>query len=323
MKKFAVTAVFILILAAVSLFWIYRQKSALPSDVVRIAINPWPGYEYLYLAEQKGFFKEEGLSIALKQFSSLEDVRLAFERGQIDGMCTTLIEILQAWANTGKTARIALISDYSNGADVILAKHPSKSPADLKGKKIGVEPMTLGAFVLQRALEKAELSRQDVTVFGYSQLQMKEAIVKGEIDAAVAYPPMSIEIEKLEGMNKIFDSTQIPKEVLDVISFKAELLEKHPAFVPALRRIWDKALDYAKNHPDESIALMAAREGITPSEFSDALSGIKVLSVAEQIDIIGSGLLAEDISRTEAVLKTSGDLEKDMPAPGIFIHEGR
>ena len=62
-----------------------------PQPPVRIGINFWPGYEFLYLAEKQGFFKQEGVPVELIQFSSMGDARRAFERGQVDAMAVTLI----------------------------------------------------------------------------------------------------------------------------------------------------------------------------------------------------------------------------------------
>ena len=52
--------------------------------VIRVGMNLWPGYEFLYLAKEKGYFLEEGINLQLYDFVSLSDSRRAFERGQID-----------------------------------------------------------------------------------------------------------------------------------------------------------------------------------------------------------------------------------------------
>ena len=61
---------------------------------LRVGINPWPGYEFLYLAQEKGFYRDAGLDVRLVEFSSLADTRRAYERGQINAIGTTVIEVL-------------------------------------------------------------------------------------------------------------------------------------------------------------------------------------------------------------------------------------
>ena len=56
-----------------------------PNPPLRIAINPWPGYEFLYLAERLKLFEAEGVEVRILQFSSLNDSRRAFELGKADG----------------------------------------------------------------------------------------------------------------------------------------------------------------------------------------------------------------------------------------------
>ena len=57
---------------------------------IRIGINAWPGNEFLFLAQEKGFFAAQGVDVRLIEYSSLGDVRRAFDRGQIDGMTGTI-----------------------------------------------------------------------------------------------------------------------------------------------------------------------------------------------------------------------------------------
>jgi Integrase core domain/NMT1-like family len=90
------------------------------STSLRVGINPWPGYEFLYLAQEKGVYREEGLEVRLVEFSSLSDARRAYERGQINAIAATVIEVLQARDNSSRSPQIVQVTDYSNGADVIL-----------------------------------------------------------------------------------------------------------------------------------------------------------------------------------------------------------
>jgi len=88
---------------------------------LRVALNPWPGYAFLFLAQEKGYFADEGVNVELVELSSLSDVRKAFERGQVDGMASSLVEVLEVSKNSNRQAVVSLMADYSNGADVILA----------------------------------------------------------------------------------------------------------------------------------------------------------------------------------------------------------
>lgn len=165
-------------------------------EPLRIGINPWPGYEYLYLAQEKGFFADEGASIQLLEFSSLGDTRRAFEREQIDGMTCTLIELLQARDQSRRSPQAILATDFSHGTDVILARRPVADIRGLRGEKVGAEVASLGMYMLARALELSEMRLEDVTVVPMDQTSMPAALAQGAVDAVVTYPPSSVEIQR-------------------------------------------------------------------------------------------------------------------------------
>jgi len=72
-----------------SLLLLLSACSPPPPEPLRVAINPWPGFEYLYLAEQLKLFEAEGVQVKVLQFGSAHDSSRAYEQGQVDGYCTT------------------------------------------------------------------------------------------------------------------------------------------------------------------------------------------------------------------------------------------
>src|SRR5437667_11275229 len=89
---------------------------------LRIGINAWPANEFLFLAQEKGFFAAQGVDVRLIEYSSLGDVRRAFDRGQLDGMTATLVELLQSREGSRPAPRAFMATNVSNGADVIVAR---------------------------------------------------------------------------------------------------------------------------------------------------------------------------------------------------------
>lgn len=309
----------VIIIAAGSIFWMSGHQKKEESSPIRIGTNPWPGYEFLHLADKKGFFKEEGVPVELVRFSALEDARRAYERGQVDGMASTLIELLQAHEH-GRQAKIILMTDFSNGSDVILARKDITDIAGLKGKKIGVEAESLSVFVIARALEQAGLSLDDVHMESMSQLNMPEALLAGEIDALHTYPPYSTELMKhSEKVSKIFDSTQIPGEIVDIVSVDPDIADHRIDDMRAIRRAWDKAVAFASAHPEEANKIMAEVEGITPEDFAGALQGVKILTLPDQQSLMEhDGTLEHVLLKINEVLHRN-KTEKVSITPDNFI----
>ncbi|MBY0114143.1 MAG: ABC transporter substrate-binding protein [Phycisphaerales bacterium] len=292
-------------------------RATRPADVpLRIAINPWPGYEFATLAREKGFFAAEGVNVELRELSSLSDARRAFERGQVDGMFATLVEVLVAKEQSGRSSRVALVADWSEGADSIIARAGVASMTDLRGKRVALESDSLNAVVLESALQRHGMSLRDVVPIACSQLKMRAALEAGEVDAVVTYPPISVDISKLEGAHEIFSTRETPGEIIDVLAFEAGVYKKRPDAVARICRAFFRAQEYAQTHPKEALAIMAARQRIMPAEFEAALtSGVRLATRNDQSRFLGeSGSLGPTIQRTREAMVGIGMLKHEAAA---------
>ena len=289
----------------IALIMLTACSDAFVPPKVRIAINPWPGYEFLYLAAQKQYFADVGLDIELVEMSSLSDVQRLYIQGRVDGMASTMIEAVQAAGITQVPLSLVLIPDYSDGGDVIVAKTELKSLADLKGKRIAGEIGSLSMFVLVRALERIDLTLNDVDFTHVEQLDMLEKIKNGTIDAAVTYPPYSTEILRGHTFKELFSTSELPLEVIDIVSVRSESIESDPEWVTKFHQAWQMALDYAESNRAEAYKIMADREGITVQEFSEALNGVAINSAQSQADILKSTTIKNNISNVCRVLGES------------------
>ena len=286
-----------------------------PQAPLQIATNVWPGYEPLYLARSLGYFKES--SVRFHEMTTSADVLKAFRNRAIDVAALTLDEALLL-IQDGIDARIILVTDISNGADVIVA-HPSiKGVRYLKGKKVGVESMALGAYVLSRALEKAGLTPGDVTIVPVAVQEHEKAYTAGNIDAVVTFEPAKTRL-LARGGHCIFDSTQIPNEIIDVIVVRGEILLTKSEHLKELENGWFKALDYMQKNPADANLKMGKRETITAAEFADALKGLTIPDKNENRRLISSGLLVPARRLAEVMLQ--GKLLRKAVDPSRLLNQ--
>ena len=267
-----------------------------PLPPIKIAINPWPGYDFLYLSEQKGFFDEVGLNAKLVQLGSLSDTQRAYMNGSVEGMTSTMIEAVQAYLKDNQQLRVVMVADYSNGGDVIVARNEIQSVKELKGKTVGCEVTSLGIFVLQRALSSYGLSLEDVTIVNVEQLKGEAAMLAGQIDAFVSYPPVSVNILNNEGFHNIFTSAEIPNEIMDVVSVSEAALKLDPTLQQKLIEAWQLGLDYFDSNQADAVAIMAKREGISAEDFLATLSDIKVFNAEEQLAVLSEPQKLESLA---------------------------
>lgn len=281
------------------------------STQLRVGINAWPGYEFLYLAQEKGYYKDAGLDVRLIDFNSLPDARRAYERGQIDVIATTVVEVLQIRDHTPRSPQIVQVIDYSNGADVILAQSGIKKMADLKGKRIGVELASLGGYIVARGLAKSGLALSDVKLVSMDQMSMGQDFREGELDAVVTYPPASIKLLLDNKANQIFSTAAISGEVVDVIAIEQEINVRRPKDVSGFLRAFHRAIEYGKSNPTDANRIMAAREGITSAEFAASLEdGMHIVLPKDQADYFQSGgKLAAVVDGTDRVLRETNQIK--------------
>lgn len=288
-------------------------------EKLRLGINPWPGYELLWLAHDLNIYKKHNLDVDIYEYTSLVDAQTAMSRGKIDVLCSTLIELFLVDLPAGARPTPVLVSDYSNGADVILAKRQIiPQIADIKGRRVGIEAGSLGEYVLARALKLNGIQEKDVTLIKIDQTKMGDSLEKNSIDAAVTYPPISVALRRNPDVHELFSSKDIPGEVIDVISVTPQVLERDPHFREKLTGVWRDALAHMRADPAGTITRMAAREHITDAEFVDALAGMQLLDADQQGEYFGPrGKLVEIIANVRDVLVESKMITPDSPTPRV------
>ncbi|WP_017294422.1 ABC transporter substrate-binding protein [Geminocystis herdmanii] len=249
---------------------------------LRIGSNIWPGYATLYLARDLGDYTNT--TIKLVDYPSATEVVRAYRHEEIEGVALTIDEAL-VLASTQDNIRIVAIFNISDGGDVILGKPEIKTMKDLKGKRVGVESTALGAFFLTRGLEESGMSLEDIKIVSLELSEHEKAYQNDLVDAIVTfYPPKSKILEM--GANLLFDSSQIPGEIVDVLVVNTGAIENSPQTIQTLINGHFKGLDYLEKKPQEASPIMAKRSQVTPEEFLESLNGLRQPNLQENQDLL-------------------------------------
>jgi len=104
---------------------------------LKIGYSDWPGWVAWQVAIDKGWFKEAGVDADFVWFDYSASMD-AFSAGKNDAVLMTNGDTLVTGAGGARSTMI-MITDYSNGNDMIVAKPGIKSLKELKGKKVSVE----------------------------------------------------------------------------------------------------------------------------------------------------------------------------------------
>ena len=254
-----------------------------PESALRIGTNVWIGSEPLYLARELGHLNPK--AVQLVEYPSASEVLRAFRNQAIDGMVISLDELF-GLAVDGLQPRIILVVDVSHGADAVVGRPGMRSMKDLKGKRVAVEGGALGAFVLSRALALNGMHASDVKVIHLESNEQPSAFQKGQVDGAVTFDPYRDQLLRA-GATNLFDSTQIPGEIVDLVAVRASVLDQQPKAVQALLAGWLRAIDYLGREPKDAARRMGIRQQTTGEQFLKALQGLRIPSREENLMMLG------------------------------------
>jgi NitT/TauT family transport system substrate-binding protein len=290
---------------------------------LRIGTNVWIGSEPLYLARDLQYFARD--TVQLVEYPSASEVLRAFRNQALDGMIISLDELF-VLAVDGLQPKIVVVADVSHGADVVVGRSGIRAMKDLKGKRVAVESGALGAFVLSRALALNGMQASDVSIVHLESNEHPAAFEQGQVDGAVTFDPFRGQLLRA-GAHTLFDSTQIPGEIVDLLAVRASVLEKNPQALQTLLRGWFKALDYLEREPKDAAARMAVRQQITGEQFLQALQGLHIPSRAENLTMLAgptpglvvSGRQLMTLMVDAKLLRSTLEIE-GLLAPGPLQH---
>jgi len=260
---------------AVFSFFIFTQARCSRGGPFRVAFNTWVGYGPFYVAQEKGFFKEEGLDVQLQRIEGTGDRRAALIAGRIEALGST-IDDLVVGASQGVTARMVLGIDQSSGADGIVAVNTIKDIKDLKGKTVAVQPGFVNHFFLLYLLDRNGISPNDVKIEAMEPDAAGLAFVAKKIDVAVTWEPyLSRAKERPDGHVLITTADPIAQGVIvDNLIVRDDTIEGRRRDIEKFVRAWFKAVQYVKTNPDDANAIIGKAFGLSATEVASTLKGV-------------------------------------------------
>lgn len=286
-------------------------------DKVRITLTTWAGYGPLFLARDKGFFKEEGLEdVEISIIAGLAERKAALKGNKVDGMATTL-DIETTLESEGVPMTIIWALDDSFGGDGILAKKEIKTLADLKGKTVALDVGTTSHIFLLTCLDKAGLTDKDVVLTPVSSAgDAGQAFVAGKVDAAVTWEPWLSRGVKEGNGHLLIDSKQTPGLIVDAVAFRRDFAESHPKEMQAIVNGLAKAMKYFKENEKDAVAIMAKGLEMKPEGFLD---GIKLYNLEDNVKLFEGTVQqtltkASDFYFDKKVITSQPDVNKMVDA---------
>ncbi len=290
-----------------------------PQPPIAVGLNTWVGYDPLVLARDRGWSDERQVKV-VELISTAETVR-HLRNGLLDAAGMTMDEAL-GLVDSGLDLRIVALLDTSAGADVVLAAPRIKTLQGLRGERIAVSDANVGTLVLERLLRKAKLGREDVTVVRMDATQHLTALESDRVAAAVSYAPIEGTIQA-QGYRPVFDSREMPGEIVDVLVVRTDVLHNRPQAVDALLQAWSTGLQALQRDPAGAAASLAPGADLSPEQYLAVQRGLRFYTPAQSLDmLIGDPPLLAQQGDSVALLMQELGLLRTPPQWATLIDTG-
>jgi NitT/TauT family transport system substrate-binding protein len=192
-----------------------------------------------------------GIKIKLMRMDYMPSIE-AFTTPSVDACVMTNMDCLTIPVAGGISCSAIIVGDYSNGNDALMVRNNLTIP-QLKGKKVNLVQFSVSHYMLSRALDMNGLTDDDIKIVNVSDSDIGPAFIANkDQEAVVTWNPLVMEIMKTPGVKKIFDSSQIPGEILDLMVVKTKVLQANPELGKALTGAWFEVMDVMSSRTDKA-----------------------------------------------------------------------
>lgn len=247
-----------------------------PIDVT-MGFCTWTGYAPMFIAQEKGFFKDADINMDIKVIEDESTYASLLTNGSVPLIATALDPDIKMFAN-GAPISYVLMMDASCGADGLVCTSAIQSMEDLKGKKVALDKSASSYYFFLTALETgSELTEEDIEVIDMGDTtEAGLAFMSGNVDAAVMWEPeLSDALESVDGAHALVTSADYPNTILDALVVSNDWAAANPWAVDAIAECWYKAVDYIKENPEDAYKLMASGfEEVTAEDIESDSAGL-------------------------------------------------
>jgi NitT/TauT family transport system substrate-binding protein len=212
-----------------------------------------------------------GIKVDITQINDYVESINQYTAGAYDGCTMTNMDALSIPAAGGVDSTALIVGDYSNGNDGIVLKGGKDKLADIKGQKVNLVELSVSHYLLARALDSVKLAEKDLTVVNTSDADMVAAYGTPEVTAVVTWNPMLSEVVGQPKSKEVFNSSQIPGEIIDMMVVNTEVLKDNPDFGKALVGAWFEIMGMMEKGDAASKESMAKASGTDVAGFDAQL----------------------------------------------------
>jgi NitT/TauT family transport system substrate-binding protein len=285
-----------------ALLLIVINSSAVPQADARIVVGVSTvnvAFLPIYLTQDKGFFKDEGMDVLVVMFNAGATNMQALIGGDVQIMAGGVPETVLARARGADIKNFWAISNVMPFQ--IYGSPALKSLKDSKGKKFAISRFgSLSEFLTRSALRQAGVDPKDVTMLQIGATPARfTTLATGMVDATILWFPVT-ERAKAVGMNKLFDLKDLYPNWTNVGFIARETwLAREKEQTARFLRAYQRGVKYTRENREDGIRALRKYVGLDAAE---AAAGYDEYRDSFPFDgrILDAGITATIEQETEA-----------------------
>lgn len=301
------------------------SSTAMAGDSFKVCWSIYVGWMPWALGSDQGIVKKwgdkYGIDIEVVQINDYIESINQYSAGEFDACTMTNMDALTIPAAGGVDSTALVVGDFSNGNDGVVLKG-ADSLADIKGQNVNLVELSVSHYLLARGLETVGLSEADVKVVNTSDADMVAVYGTDDVTAVTTWNPLLSEIEAMPESNKVFDSSMIPGEIIDLLVINTETLKASPDLGKALVGAWYEIMGLMSADSEEGVAartFMAEASGTDLAGYDAQLASTEMFYTPAQALELTNGAALVDTMKSVAEFSFDHGLLGDGAPDAGFI----
>lgn len=234
-----------------------------------IALIPVMDTLPFYVAEQNGYFDDEGITIELVPVKSPTERDALLQAKEVDGVMTDLMTVGLFNRDEPQVKIVSMArKSYPDSPLFRLLSAPDSgivSPEQLAGVKIGISQNTVIEYITDRMLENSGVPKDQIAIEEISAIPVRfEQLMAGQAQAATLPDPLA-QGAMAAGANLVLDDSAFSEYSHSVLVFDLKVLKEKPETIVKFLIAWDKATEEINASPESYRSLLIEKGRVPES----------------------------------------------------------
>ncbi|CAM3053755.1 putative hydroxymethylpyrimidine transport system substrate-binding protein [Paracoccus aminovorans] len=301
--------------------FVLLAQPVLAQDKVTLMLD-WfvnPDHAPIVVAQEKGFFKDEGLEVEVVAPADPADPPKLVAAGKADYAISYQPQLHLQVHEGLPLKRVGTLVATPLNCLMVKADGPVQEIADLKGRKIGYSVSGVEEALVGQILKTAGLTMQDVEMVNVNW-SLSPALIAGQVDATIGgyrnFELTQMRLEGAEGRCFFVEEQGVP--TYDELIFIANPERMDPDRTRRLLHAVERGAQYMVNHPDEAWELFSA----TAPDLKDELNAEAWKETLPRFSQSPAALDQGRYARFEQFLHQAGLIDAVLPVGDLAIDVG-